>query len=207
MAGERVRIEIMLTLIGTGKTVLDIGCYDGQISALIKDRGNTVYGVDISESAVDMARQRGIEAKVGDLDHGLPFSSDSFDVVLASEVIEHVLNVDLLMEEANRVLRNTGFAVLTTPNLASLGRRLLLLMGKNPLVETRWTEGSAGHVRYFVKDTLVDLLRHHNFTMEQFCSDVVNFDNSGRQLSTRLAGWFPTFGRSLIVKAAKAQPS
>jgi methionine biosynthesis protein MetW len=205
LAGETVRIGIMLNLIGTGKQVLDVGCYDGQISALIKDRGNAVYGVDISESAVEMAMQRGIIAKVGDLDRGLPFPSDSFDVVLASEVVEHVLDVDLLMEEANRVLRRTGSAVLTTPNLASFGRRLLLLMGKNPLVETRWTEGSAGHVRYFVKDTLLDLLKHHNFTMERFCSDVVNFDNSGRRLSTRFAKWFPTFGRSLIVKAAKSQ--
>jgi len=198
-----VRIQIILELIGSHKEVLDVGCYDGLISAEIKERGNLVHGIDISQKATDLARQRGILATTGDLDDGLPFPDRSFDVVFAGEVIEHVLDVDFLIDEVNRVLKDKGFVVMTTPNLASLGRRLLLLLGKNPVIETSWKKGSAGHVRYFVKNTLFDLFEAHSFRVERFCTDVVNFDNSGRHFSTRLAKLFPTVGRSLIVKASK----
>lgn len=202
---DLIRIKILLSLVGSCRKVLDIGCYEGTISALIKERGNEVYGVDISEHAVELAKQKGIKAKVADVDDGLPFPDNFFDVVVAGEVIEHILNVDFLMEEIKRVLKTHGFTVITTPNLASLGRRILLLLGKNPLIETRWTRGSAGHVRYFTKDTLFELLRIHGLIIDVFCSDVLNFDNSGRHFSTKLTKLFPTLGRSLIVRALKPQ--
>jgi len=199
-----VRINIILESIGTAKKVLDVGCYDGTISALIKQLGNNVFGIDVSEKAVEIARERGIDARVWDLDNRLPFPDESFDVVVAGEVIEHVREIDFLVQEFWRVLRRPGYAVVTTPNLASLGRRLLLLFGRNPLTETRWTPGSAGHVRYFVKDSLFELFESHDFHVSNFSSDVVNFDNTGQRFSTRLARLFPTSGRSLILKATKA---
>lgn len=200
---DLVRIEIICSLIGTGKRVLDIGCYDGTISAFIKETGNDVYGIDISEKAIEFAKQKGIKAEVADVENGLPFPNNFLDVVVAGEVIEHILNVDFLMEEIKRVLKTHGFVIITTPNIASLGRRILLLIGKNPLIEARWTRGSAGHVRYFVKGTLIELLRAHGLILDVFCSDVLNFDNSGRHYSTKLAKLFPTYARSLIVKASK----
>lgn len=201
---DLVRIKILLRLVGIGKKVLDIGCYDGSISVLYKNEGrNDVEGVDISEHAVELAKQKGIKAQVADLENGLPFPDAFFDVVVAGEVIEHVLNIDFLLDEIKRVLKPRGFIVITTPNLASLGRRILLLFGRNPLIETRWTEGAAGHVRYFIKDSLFELMRVHGFIIDDFCSDIINFDNTGRFFSTKLAKLFPTFGKSLVIKAHK----
>ncbi len=145
-SSDAVRIRVLLRLIGSGKKVLDIGCYDGTIAALIKEKNNEVYGVDISQNAVELATQKGVKAQITDIDSGLPFSDDFFDVIFAGEVIEHVLNIDFLFDEIKRTLKSSGFCVITTPNLGSLGRRILLMIGKNPLIETRWTAGSAGHV-------------------------------------------------------------
>lgn len=202
-ASDFVRIKILLDLIGSGKKVLDVGCYDGTISALIKEGGNEVLGVDISERAVELAKGKGIEARVADMSNRLPFPDSFFDVIFAGEVVEHILDVDFLMAEIKRALKEHGFVVITTPNLASLGRRILLLLGKNPLIEVRWTKESAGHIRYFTKWTLIELLKAHAFRIDVFRSDVVNFDNSGRHFSTRLVKLFPSLGRTLIIRAFK----
>lgn len=200
-APDRTRIDIILRLTGTGKRVLDIGCYDGVVGREILVHQNEVYGIDISENAIRSAQAKDLDVCIADVDAGLPFRRQSFDEVIAGEVIEHVSDPDGLIEEIRRVLTSRGYLIVSTPNLASLGRRLLLFLGRNPLVETRSTEETAGHVRYFVKDTLFDLLASHDFIVETFASDVVNFTLSGRFRSARLAKIFPTIGRTLIVKA------
>ncbi len=59
--------------------------------------------------------------------------------------------------------------------------------------------------RYFIKNTLVELLNAHEFDVDVFCSDIVNFDNSGKLFSTKLGRLFPTLGRSLIIRAYKVK--
>lgn len=94
---------------------------------------------------------------------------------------------------------------MTTPNLATLGRRIMLLMGKNPLIETSCDKKTCnvGHIRYFIKITLLELLRKHGFKIDIFRSDVVNFNNRGTLYSRSLARIFPTLVKTLIVKASK----
>lgn len=198
---DQVRLKIILSLIGTGRKVLDIGCYSGVVSSLIAKNGNDVYGVDLSEPSVELAKKKGIKAYVIDAEHILPFPADFFDTVFAGEIIEHIFDTDRVLEEIKRVLKPDGHLVLTTPNLASLGRRLLLFLGKNPLTETSLSDNAAGHIRYFIKETLFKLLIAHKLVITDYMSDVVNFDNSGRHFSRRLAKTFPTLGKTIIVKA------
>jgi len=199
---DKVRISIVIKLVGQGKKVLDVGCYNGTISSLLA-HGNEVHGVDLSEKAVELARQKGIEAYVSDAEDKLPFPSAFFDVVFAGEVIEHTFDTDRFLEEIRRVMKPSGSLVLTTPNLASFGRRTMLLIGKNPLIEASFKNEAAGHIRYFVKDSLFDLLKSHGFQIDTFTSDVVNFDNSGKRFSRKLAKLFPTLGKTLIVRGSK----
>jgi len=102
------------------------------------------------------------------------------------------------------LLKPQGFFVLNTPNLASLGRRLSLLFGLNPIIELSPNKKlSSGHIRYFIKKTLFDLLNKHKFEIIDFKADVVNFSLSGRWHSSLLAKLISTLGRSLIVKCQK----
>ncbi len=197
---DKIRIQKVLKLVGTNKTVLDVGCFDGSISERVLKNGNEVYGLEISGPAVKKAWEKGIKAKEGDIEERWPYEDSFFDVVLAGEIIEHLFDTGEFLEEAKRVLRPDGFLVLTTPNLASLGRRLLLFLGKNPLMEAGCLEAVAGHLRYFVKDSLFELLRRRNFAIVSFKSSVVNFNASGSLYSRILADFFPTLGSSLIVK-------
>lgn len=63
-----LRIRKILELIGSGKRILDVGCYDGGISLRLKKLGNEVVGVDISAKAVRLAKKRGVEAYVCNLE-------------------------------------------------------------------------------------------------------------------------------------------
>lgn len=199
---HRIRIGRCVELVGVGKKVLDVGCFEGTISKLFLKRGNEVYGLDISPAAVKKARKKGIKAQTGDVEEAWPFEDDTFDLVFAGEIIEHVFDTDGFLQEAKRVLKPHGELVLTTPNLASLGRRLLLFGGQNPHIETGMShkDDDAGHVRYFVKGSLSKLLTRNGFKITRFTSNVVNFTPSGRLSSKFLARIFPTLGSALIVK-------
>ena len=202
---DDLRVQLALPLIGKAGRVLDVGCLDGTIAELLVKMGNTVSGIDASEPAVKRAMARGIDARLGNVEETFPFESNFFDAVFAGEIIEHVFDVDAMLKEIKRVLKPGGAFVVTTPNLAAFGRRLLLLAGGNPHIEISFMGDAAGHIRYFIKHTLIELLKTHGFTVDVFKSDVVNFNASGALNSTRLAHWFPTFGRSLIVRAFRQE--
>ena len=196
-----VRIRRICELAGKGKVILDIGCWDGFLSTLLRENDNEVIGVDISEKAIELSKQRGLDVKRVSFEEDLPFPEGTFDVVVAGEVIEHVFDTDRFLIDIKRVLKEHGCLILTTPNLASLGRRILLLLGISPLVETSLGDNAAGHIRYFTKSSLFSLLEKHGFKVENFFSDVVNFNNRGTMRSIALARVWPSFGASLIVKA------
>ena len=199
---DMFRVENILKFIGNKKKVLDIGCWDGLIGELIARNDNEVYGVDISESVLKVAESKGIKTCKVDIEcEELPFPANHFDVVVAGEVIEHVFDTDSFLKKIKHVLKDGGNLIITTPNLATLGRRLLLLLGKNPLMEVSIDGDAAGHIRYFIKETLVDLLEKHGFKIDKITSDIINFNSSGKLYSVRLARIFPALGRTLIVRA------
>ena len=59
----------------------------------------------------------------------LPFAPHSIDLVFALDIMEHLINSEVLIEKARKVLRKGGLMVITTPNFASLYNRLFLLLG------------------------------------------------------------------------------
>ncbi len=203
-SGDIVRIDQIVRLSGSGNDILDIGCGTGAIGKRLMENGNRVWGLDISSGAVKRAKQAGINAKVCDIEkEEIPFAKKKFDGIILAEIIEHVFDTDALLERIVKRIKPGGFLIVTTPNIATLGRRLLLMAGKNPLIEVHAREHTAGHIRYFVKDTVLPLLTDHGLTIEYFGSDVVNFNASGSIRSILLAKMLPTLGKSLIVKARK----
>ena len=62
-------------------TLLDIGCADGTLSAMYMSDTTTVFGIDINEENVALCKQKGIEARYGEVEN-LPFGDDAFDMVI-----------------------------------------------------------------------------------------------------------------------------
>lgn len=130
---ENFRSEMVCQLAGevSGRRVLDVGCQYGLFSFYLADRGARVTGMDISRKWVERCRRtarekypdRKIEFVVGDAQE-LPFDSESFDVVVCTEVVEHVDYAGDVLSEIHRVLVPGGVLVLGTPNTASYYVRL-----------------------------------------------------------------------------------
>jgi 2-polyprenyl-3-methyl-5-hydroxy-6-metoxy-1,4-benzoquinol methylase len=199
------RYTDVLRMVGKAGRVLDVGCYVGVVGAMMMRQGNEVYGIDAYRDGVEMAKQRGIKAQVASAEAGLPFEDAFFDAVYSMDVIEHIVDTDRYVSEMKRVLRPGGSLVITTPNVASLGRRLYLLLGKNPYLEASLTfpDWVSGHVRFFTRELLVDYLRYMNLEIEETCSDCVVFTPGGELFSRYLGKIAPSLGRTLIVKARK----
>lgn len=125
---ESFRSQMVGDLAGDvgGKKVLDIGCQYGVFSFFLAEKGAAVTGMDISRRWVERcereARDRYPDKEmkflVGDAQE-LHFEDSSFDVVVCSEVIEHVDHPGNVLSEINRVLVPGGVLVLSTPNTAS----------------------------------------------------------------------------------------
>jgi uncharacterized protein YbaR (Trm112 family) len=120
--------------------------------------------------ALERARGRGLTLVRATLDHGgLPLPDEAVDVVVFSEVIEHLVDTDAALDELVRVLRPGGSLLLSTPNLAAWFNRGLLLAGVQPVftevslqrIYGRPGHEVVGHLRVFTRAALLGLLRGH----------------------------------------------
>jgi SAM-dependent methyltransferase len=157
--------------------IVDVGCGDGAATHLVKrlDPRNTVIGVDWSAAALRRARARGLLVVQGGVGApGLPFPDSSADVVIMSELIEHLVDTDAAVDDARRVLRPDGVLLMSTPNLAAWFNRGLVALGVQPVfseVSLRAIYGRpghevVGHLRLFTRRALVQFLTARGFRCE-----------------------------------------
>jgi SAM-dependent methyltransferase len=113
----------------------------------------TFHGYDISHASLEKLQAKGFQAYYWNADGGrCPMPDHTYDVIIAGEIIEHLVDTDSFAQEIHRVLKPGGYAIITTPNLASWYNRVRLLRGLPP----RCYPGTSSTVR---KDPLID--NHH----------------------------------------------
>lgn len=143
---KRATARLYLTDIGlyrgaVGGDLLEIGCGHGDLLLEAQQLGYRVSGVEISESAVQTARERVPGARVicGNLeDAGLP--PGSFDVCVLCDVIEHVRQPVEFLKTVQSLLKPDGVLFIATPSLDSWSARLL---------RKQWMEFKPEHLSYF----------------------------------------------------------
>jgi SAM-dependent methyltransferase len=137
----------------TGR-LLDIGCGAGSLLEAARRAGWEAHGTEVSRPAVEHARRAGFEVFCGDLSEA-PFPEGHFDVVTASEILEHLDDPRAMLGGVARVLRPGGLFWATTPHARGLTARLLGL---------RWSAVSPPeHLQLFSVGGLRGMLREAGF--------------------------------------------
>jgi len=137
--------------IGTGQRVLDLGCRDGSLTQYYSS-GNQVTGVDVDQEALALARERlGIETVCVDLNREFPFEDGSFTVVVAGELLEHLVNPLAMVQRVHRVLTQDGIFVGSVPNSFHWRARLDFMRGRSSEDPT--------HLHLFSQARLIQLLQ------------------------------------------------
>ena len=130
------------------RRVLEVGCGWGELAEWIaRDTGAEVVAVDLSPRMVELARERGVDARVADVQE-LPFADGEFDLVVAAWMLYHVPDLDRGLGELARVLRPGGRLVAVTNS-------------RFHLIELRELVGSGPSTLSFARETGEGLLAPH----------------------------------------------
>lgn len=135
-AAGKNRNKSVLEILPYGKDIkyLDLGCGDGELTLqrARKMGTNLIFGSEIIPSEIIKAKQKKIIVKREDLNGILPYKNNEFDVVTATQIIEHLNNVDIFISEVHRILKPNGILIISTENLASWHNIFALILGLQP---------------------------------------------------------------------------
>ena len=130
---QRMDYQRIVEMIAPEASVLDLGCGDGSLLAILKQRGNApLVGVDREEDAVVAAVSCGLNAIHADLNEGnLPFGDKQFDVVVLSRTLQAVRNVETVVDDMLRIGRK---CIISFPNFGYHKIRTMLAQhGRAPV--------------------------------------------------------------------------
>jgi cyclopropane fatty-acyl-phospholipid synthase-like methyltransferase len=175
--------------IGAGTRVLDVGCGNGSTAAEYLKLGCAVVGIDLSESGIALARQAHpqgrFERTAMDEDVLERLREPPFDVIVSTEVVEHLYDPRAYARGCFCALRKGGRFVLTTPYHGYLKNLAIALLGRwDSHADPLW---DGGHIKLWSKVTLRRLLEEAGFVNLRF----------------RGAGRVPWLWKTMVVAADK----
>ena len=190
--------------------ILDLGCADGSFANLAAQKLSAEsFGLDITPQAIKKAQKKLDHAKVHNLNLPFPYQPNTFDLIFALEVIEHLFDTDQFLKNIHKILKPQGILILSTPNLASIKNRLKLLLNHYPQYLEYSAQG-AGHIHLYTSSILINQLHRHHLKTRQVTSPNFPFPVTKtwlpkpiKHLFIRLGDFFPTIGSHLIILAQK----
>lgn len=182
---NNLQLASLVEVVPTAK-ILDLGCSNGVIARerfSKKILNLDMHGIEIDARDAQRARKLGLKVKVTNIEKRFPYSNNSFDIVSANQLIEHLHDPDHFLDEIFRVLKPFGYLILATENLASWHNIAALFMGWHPFSLHASTVRNVGnplrlgmngdapsysrHVKVFTLRSLIETVRLHGFEVEQ----------------------------------------
>lgn len=182
-------LKELLAGLPASSVVADAGCGNGSMLAKLGNSAWEMHGLEISESGLAQARTNYPQAHFHSIDlmqsvSGLPMAG-SCDVVISTEVIEHVFLPRLFAKNCRDLLKSGGTLIISTPYHGYFKNVALALTDR---LDAHFTAlWDYGHIKFWSKRTLTQLLQEAGFEVKQF----------------RGAGRVPYFWKSMVVVATK----
>ena len=150
------------------KNFLDLGPGSGRWLDFVKKfKPNRIFAADISLEIKKKCINKVDEFRINDFEKGkIDFKSNSMDIIMIIEVLEHVRNYELFLKEIIRISKNGGILIFTMPNILSFISRIRVVFGLLPVA----IASDETHVNFFRKKDI-------NRIFKKFNQDV-NFYNS-----------------------------
>lgn len=158
-------VENIKKHLNTGDIVLDYGCATGIIAIEIADNVKKIYGIDISTTMIDTAKKKIEERKIGNIELAkttifeAQFEKESFDVVLALDILHLVEDAPAVVKRINELLKPGGMLITAT---ACMGEAYSFI---SALISLLIKIGLVPEIRYFKNSELKDLITKCNFNI------------------------------------------
>lgn len=189
--------EDICSLVESNKKVLDVGCATGRIAEKLKKEKNCyVVGIEINKEMAKIAKKRCDQVIVVDAEllKRLNFPKSYFDIILFADLLEHCRNPGEILKNLKKYLSDTGYILVSIPNVANWEIRLKLLLGKFDY--RGGTILDVGHLRFFTLRSIKELVRKAGFKIIE-----VKTRNAVLQSLGRL--WPALFAWGFVIKAKK----
>lgn len=148
--GRREIIASIVKKFPQNSQILDIGCSGGNLINLLNEKGYyNVSGIDISKKAIQLCKKRGIKSVHLMSGDNLKFKN-KFDIIIASDVLEHIKDDKKAVESMKQALKKRGKVICFVPAFMSLWSR---------------HDESNKHYRRYTKKALSDLFMNNGFTI------------------------------------------
>lgn len=171
-----------------GLKIADLGCGNGYLARLLDGMGHRITALDSSEDGIRIAREAhpSIDFRCLSLYDDLQASiGTDFDVVVASEVIEHLYDPRTFLHNAHAILKCGGTLILTTPYHGYLKNLAMALSGR---LDKHFTvDWDCGHIKFFSVKTLSTMVAEQGFGEIRFT----------------FAGRLPYLWKSMVLSAVK----
>jgi 2-polyprenyl-3-methyl-5-hydroxy-6-metoxy-1,4-benzoquinol methylase len=160
--------EVGKVIESTKGSILDIGCADGMFTKVVLDKSGAskIIGIDVLNKSVDWANKhwktnKKMSFRLADA-HNLPFKTNTFNAVIALEVLEHVYEPVKVLQEIKRVLRKNGYIVFLVP-AENLLFRIIWYFWTKYTISRIWKET---HVHAYSGDFIAKLVDVMGFEVE-----------------------------------------
>jgi len=163
----RIINNLIMSRYRQGMRLVDLGCGSCNWNVLKLN----VFGVDSNEDMLKSAKSAGrlTDYKVADV-CGSGLSDGSSDIVIASEVLEHMTDCDLLAGEISRILKPGGHAIISVPfdTTLSFWKYLFFIqcLFRGYMLGDEYYRKAGGHINHFSPDRLRELFLKHDFDIE-----------------------------------------
>jgi len=160
--------SVILGACPKGTDVLDVGCASGYLGEELHSLGCRVWGVDSDKFALDNVAQGTYEETL-ELDLNLPtdegpFFPRLFDVVIAADVLEHLLDPERVLRTLSKSLKPNGLLILSLPNVANFSIRIPLLFGRFDYTEVGILDRT--HLHLFTYSSAAQLVKDSGLEIE-----------------------------------------